>query len=91
MPRLCPNKCTEIEETGTGETMSTIERRTFIKSLGLGSSCLSDASTGAIRVTKKLAAVGGTSNSAPSQPMPTSSFIEYISVATNLGVEGVAK
>lgn len=39
---------------------------------------------------KKLGGAG-TSNAAPALPMPTSSFIEYISVATNLGVEGAEK
>lgn len=71
--------------------MSTIHRRTFIKSLGLGAFALATPAMAQFGSLKKLAAVGGTSNSAASLPMPTSSFIEYISVATTLGVDGAAK
>jgi hypothetical protein len=39
---------------------------------------------------KKLSAIGA-SNATSALPMPTSSFIEYISIATSLGVEGAAK
>jgi hypothetical protein len=68
--------------------MSNIQRRAFIK--GLGVLVLATPAMAQFGALKKLGGAGASSNS-PALPMPPSSFIEYISVATNFGVEGAEK
>jgi hypothetical protein len=65
-----------------------IQRRTFIK--GLGVLALATPAMAQFGSLKKLAGAG-TSSAAPALPMSQALFIEYISVATTLGVEGSEK